>query len=90
MRLDIRGKRWRLEVVDRLSEAAHGEIDPSDRPRKAIRVARTQCPLDLWDTLIHESLHAAFPDMSEEAVNEAGTDIAKALYRLGCRATLPP
>lgn len=89
MRVDIRGKRWRLEVVDRLPDAACGEIDPVDRQGKAIRVARNLSPLDTLDTVLHECLHAAFPDLAEEAVDESATAIAKILHRLGCRIDLP-
>ena len=75
-------------MVDRLPEASHGEIDPDDRPGKQIRIARNQTPVDLLDTLIHECLHAAIPDLSEDAVNDSATDIAKVLHRLGCRVHL--
>jgi hypothetical protein len=84
-RIEIRGKRWNLEVVDRLPDSSHGEIDPNDRPGKQIRIARNQNPLDLLDTVVHECLHAACPDLCEEAVTESATDIAKVLHRLGCR-----
>jgi len=30
---------------------------------------------------VHESLHACFPDMKEEEVTQASTDIAKLLWR---------
>lgn len=89
MRLDIRGRRWNLEVVDRLPDASHGDIDPYDRPGKQIRVARMQTPLDALDTVLHELLHAAYPDLCEEAITEGATDIARAMYRLGCRVNLP-
>lgn len=35
------------------------------------------------DCLIHESLHACFPDICDEAVEESATSIAKFLIRLG-------
>ena len=78
-----------MVVVDRLPDAAHGEIDPPDRPGKQIRVARNQTPIDTLDTVLHECLHAAFPDLCEDAITEAATDISKALFRMGCRVTLP-
>jgi hypothetical protein len=39
--------------------------------------------------VLHECLHAAFPDLAEEAVDESATAIAKILHRLGCRIDLP-
>ncbi len=37
------------------------------------------------DTEIHEFLHAAYPDLNEEAVCETATDLAKILWMLGYR-----
>lgn len=88
MRVTIRGRRWYFEIVKSLPDASHGEIDPYDRPDKAIRIARNQKPLDALDTVIHECLHAALPDLCEEAVTESATDIARVLFRLGCRVDL--
>jgi len=88
MRVEIRGKRWSLDIVDRLPDGSHGDIDPYDRPRKQIRIARNQTPIDQLDTLLHECLHAAFPDLDEDAITESATDIAKVLHRLGCRVSL--
>ena len=87
-RVTIRGRRWNFEIVNTLPDASHGEIDPYDRPDKAIRIARNQKPLDALDTVIHECLHAAFPDLCEEAVTDSATDIARVLFRLGCRVNL--
>lgn len=36
-------------------------------------------------TLVHEALHAEFPDMSEEQVTAAGEHIGGFLWRLGYR-----
>ena len=81
----MRGRRWNLVVVERLPEASHGEIDPDNRPGKQIRIAHNQTPLDKLDTVIHECLHACVPDLSEEAVTESATGIAKVLFRMGYR-----
>lgn len=39
----------------------------------------------LLDIAIHEGLHCLFPDLSEEAVNQAGITLADLLWRLGYR-----
>ena len=88
MRVDIRGKRWTLTVVERLPDASYGEIDPPNRPNKEIRIACNTTPIEQLDTVIHECLHAAVPDLAEDAVSESATDIAKVLHRLGCRLKL--
>jgi len=89
VRVELRGHRWMLEGVERLSDGSHGDMDPAGVQKKAIRVSRTQGPLDTLDTLLHECIHACLPDLSEEAVEETATDIAKVLHRLGCRVRLP-
>jgi hypothetical protein len=35
------------------------------------------------DTTIHEALHAAYPDLSEEAIDETATDLARLLLARG-------
>lgn len=37
------------------------------------------------DVMIHEALHACFPYMKEDRVTQAGTDIARFLWRSGWR-----
>ena len=88
MRVEIRGKRWSLEVVDYLQDGSCGSIDPPDTPQKRILIARNQTPLDQLDTVLHECLHAALPDLDEDAITESSTDIAKILYRFGCKVSL--
>ena len=85
MRVELRGKRWKLEVIEYLQDGSCGSIDPSDAPQKRILVALNQTPLDLLDTVIHECLHACVPDLDEDAVTQTATDIAKVLNRMGCK-----
>ena len=88
MRVELRGKRWSLEVVEYLQDGSCGSIAPSDSPQKRILIALNQAPQDLLDTVIHECMHACLPDTAEEAVTETATDIAKVLHRMGCRVVL--
>lgn len=37
------------------------------------------------ETEVHEAIHCAFPQMSEESVTMAGADIARILWSLGYR-----
>ncbi len=85
MRVAIRGHHWELIFEDRIASGAAGEMDPIGTPRKEIRVALQQSSLDVIDTLLHELLHAAYPDLAEESVTDGATDIARVLYRLGVR-----
>ena len=85
MRVTIRNHNWDLSFVDRLPSGDAGEMDPIGVPGKEIRVALQQTSVDVIDTLIHELMHAALPDISEEAITETATDIARVLHRLGVR-----
>ena len=81
----MRGKVWRLEFVPRLDNGAYGECDEPDRPQKGIRIATNQSKADMMDTLIHETLHACLPDLSEDAVHDTASDISTVLTRLGAK-----
>ena len=62
---------WGLAHADRWRI----EIDPDLEDRTHMDIA------------IHEGLHCLFPDLSEEAVNQAGITLADLLWRLGYRRT---
>ena len=84
-RLNLRGRIWHLEFVDRLESGAYGECDDPSRPQKRIRIAMNQSSADMMDTLLHELIHACMPDMSEEATLETANDISNVLRRLKAR-----
>ena len=84
-RLNLRGRIWHLEFVDRLESGDYGECDDPSRPQKRIRIAMNQSSADMMDTLIHELIHACLPDLSEEATLETATDISNVLRRLKAR-----
>jgi hypothetical protein len=81
MRIRLRGKRWRL-VFKRLAgdcgrcRYRDNKLHVSDDVRGRLRL----------DTLIHEMLHACYPDVDEDSVTETATDMARGLWRLGYRA----
>jgi hypothetical protein len=84
-RLNLRGRIWHLEFVDRLESGAYGECDDPSRPQKRIRIAMNQSSADMMDTLVHELIHACLPDTSEEATSESARDISNVLRRLKAR-----
>ena len=87
--IKLRGKVWRLEFVPRLDSGAYGECDEPDRPKKGIRIATNQSKDDMMDTLIHETLHACLPDLSEDAIHDTASDISTVLTRLGAKIEYP-
>ena len=77
----LRGKRWTL---------ISGNPDPgnwgdTDSAKHIIMIHRKAQNVILLDAQIHESLHACFPDLAEEAVDEGGRDIARLLWNEGWR-----
>ena len=79
----VRGHCWKLIFKERLASGACGECDPIGQPGKQIVVSTLQTKVDLLDTIIHELLHAALPDLAEESTLETATAIAVVLHRLG-------
>jgi hypothetical protein len=88
MKVILRGKRWNLETIEYLQDGSCGSIDPPDAKSKRMLIALNQTPQDLLDTVIHECLHACYPDLDEDSITESATGIATVLYRLGCRVVL--
>lgn len=85
--IKINKKNWKIKIVKstELSPYSLGECDDPGYSKPEIWVKRTQKPLDLMDTVIHEVLHAVRPELSEEAVLDTATTIAKALWKLNYR-----
>lgn len=74
----VNGKRWRLkwEYVPR----AFGECDLTGR---GITVQPNMDNASTLDILVHEMLHARWPDLDEDAVNGFASDVAVAAQRCG-------
>jgi hypothetical protein len=86
MQITIRGKKWHFKFA-KVGDGNVGLCDSPSTPNKTITVDPNQSELDVLDTCAHEILHAAYWDMGEEAIEEAATDLARALWRLGYRRT---
>jgi len=79
----FRGRRYRIRRVPRLNDA--GKCDHPEAPDKEIIIRLGQRGIDELDTVLHEVGHACFWDLSEEAIGDGMTDIAKFLWREGYR-----
>lgn len=79
----IRKKRYKL-VCRKLSKNIAALCDAPNSPDKEITIcSTTRSPDILIENIIHESLHAAFWDIDEVAIEETARDIARILSRLG-------
>ena len=83
MRIIIRKQTWSI-----VSEVQEDELGFCDREGErgqpmTIGIKDGLSELEELDTTIHEGLHAAYPDLSEEAIDEAATDLARLLLARG-------
>ena len=85
MKVKVNGKVWHLEFTYALPKDADGICDAPDEPSKRIRIRKSLTGEAELDTVIHELMHAAHWQLSEEAVNDTARDIARVLWRLGYR-----
>lgn len=85
MRVQIRGRRYKLAFRSLSRSKWLGRCDSPCEPNKQIVVDQNLSGELLLDTLVHELLHAACWDLAEETVEEAASDIASVLWRLGYR-----
>jgi len=76
----IGGKRWRIARNRKLLPKIYGKCDYS---RRLISVCRTLTGKPLLDTLVHEVIHARWPDLSEEAVEEVASLLADIITKEG-------
>ena len=77
--LKIRGTRWKVRWVNNLAD----NYGVCDYANKEIRIAKGQEVTTELDTLVHELLHAALPDLDEPAIAETAEALATAIVKLG-------
>jgi hypothetical protein len=85
MRVQVRGKRYKLAFKSLKNKNYLGLCDSPYEPNKQIVIDKELSGVLLLDTLVHELLHASCWDLSEESVESAASDIAAVLWRLGYR-----
>lgn len=80
MHVRIRGDWWRLQFT-RLK----GMAGDCNWQKRRIRCDSRERGTEALDTLLHESLHALFPQVSEQRIARAATDLANILDACGYR-----
>ena len=81
------GIRWRFRFVrsneipnDRWADCS----DPSD-PKRQIRIRQVLRGRAKLETVLHEALHAQWPEDSEERITRHGKELSQLLWRCGYR-----
>jgi hypothetical protein len=74
-------QRWKIER----SEALRGCDGDCNYDLKRIRIHARLVAVDLLDTLIHELIHARWPDLSEDAVADFAETLSGVLDAEGFR-----
>jgi hypothetical protein len=80
----IRGKKWTLATIP--LDGFYGFCDHPSTKSRQITIDPNQRGLSILDTIIHELIHAALPDLREDTVEEVATDIARVLWDLDYRS----
>jgi predicted SprT family Zn-dependent metalloprotease len=84
----LAGVRWLLRFTRLRGNAAGWAYLPdakNPQMKRKILIDDRLKGRSLLETIIHECLHACFPQLSEETVTEAARDIARVLWLLGYR-----
>ena len=77
--ITINNQKWKL-LLKPLHETLHGECDPDN---KVIYINSLLPPNQRLEIMIHELLHAVYPFLEEETIDNAAIDISKALRKCG-------
>jgi hypothetical protein len=78
----IAGQRWRIKRC-RVPADIHGDCNYQ---RRIIRISEKLAGEDRLNVLIHEVVHARFPDLGEEPVSEFADTLAAIVHHAGFRS----
>ena len=83
MRIIIRKQTW--SIVSQVQDGESGFCDHEGERGQPMTIGIKDglTEFEELDTTIHEALHAAYPDLSEEAIDEAATDLTRLLLARG-------
>ena len=76
----IGDQKWKIVRTSKLGSNHEGECHYAS---KTLLVRSTLRGEDLLEVVIHELLHARFPDLCEETVLEFGQEMSAIIYALG-------
>jgi hypothetical protein len=79
MRIYLNGERWQLNFC-RVPKTIYGDCDYG---RRVIRISKELHGETKLDTMLHELIHARWPDLCETSVCEFASELAAILTREG-------
>lgn len=86
-RIKLNGRIYRLvyRQLPKRPRKIYGMCDEPAKKGKTITIATGLSEIDEMDTIIHECIHGLVWHIDEAMVEQAATDIARVLYRVGFR-----
>ena len=79
MRVWIRRRLWTI------TDAPISDYGDCDGSKRLVRIQAGQPDRDRLDTLIHETLHALYPKMSERQIFDEAAVLSKVIWKDGWR-----
>lgn len=79
-RIKIGKKYWKIFSTNSLPKNLDGTCDKPCTVGRSIQISERLCGEEMLDTIIHEMMHARHWDLSEEAVTEFASDVARFLW----------
>lgn len=78
VKIKLAGESWKIKFMN-MHATLHGECDAES---KIIRINKETPENQVIEILIHECLHAIFPYLNEETVDEAAIELGLMLKKL--------
>lgn len=81
------GLRWRFRFVRSkdIPDDRWADCSTPDDPRRQIRIREVLRGKGRLETILHEALHAQWPDDSEEKITRHGKELSELLWKIGYR-----
>jgi hypothetical protein len=86
LKCKFRDKKYNIKFIKKLSMTnSDGLCDDPKSRKKTIEISNELSGKKELEIVLHESLHACFWDLDEEAITETAIDISKFLWKCGYR-----
>lgn len=85
----FRGRRYRIDIHNRLHRNLNGQCDAPTTLGKTIHLRKNIPDKEFLETALDEAIHACLWELDNDIVGDCATDIARFLTRLGYRRETP-